>query len=91
MKSKQNAHYLIEMINRYKKGDVTKEKFYEILETFVSVTDLKYDGNQELKYVMENLIPDICWFYVEEPGEWKEKEEGFKKEILVCEEIVKNI
>lgn len=91
MESKEIADYLIEMISRYKKGDITKEKFYELLEAFVSTVDLNYEGNQSLKYVMESLIPDICLFYVEEPGEWKEKEEGFNKAILICEEIVNNI
>ena len=49
------------MISRYKKDDITKEKNHEILEAFVSTIDLNYKGCQLFKYVMENLMQDICW------------------------------
>ena len=42
-----------------------------------------------LTYVLEDLIPDACTFYIDEPGEWQEKENGFQQAILECEEILK--
>ena len=90
MKNQEIVDYIMSVIDRYKNGDVTKEIFYEIIHTFVSDIDLEYSENESLKYVLEHLIPDACLFYIQEPGEWQEKENGFRQAILECEEILKD-
>ena len=77
MENREIVNFIKIEINKYKTGDITKESFYEVIENFVSNTRLEYSGNETVKYVLEHLIPDACTFYIDEPGEWQEKENGF--------------
>lgn len=88
MENREIVNFIKIEINKYKTGDITKESFYEVIENFVSNTRLEYSGNETLKYVLEHLIPDACTFYIDEPGEWQEKENGFRQAILECEELL---
>ena len=88
MENREIVNFIKIEINKYKTGDITKELFYEVIENFVSNTRLEYSGNETLKYVLEHLIPDACTFYIDEPGEWQEKENGFRQAILECEELL---
>jgi len=91
MKNQEIVNFIMTEINKYKSDAITKEAFYDVIEGLVSTTHLEYSGNETLKYVLEHLIPDACTFYIDEPGEWQEKENGFRRAILECEELISNI
>lgn len=76
MKSQEIVDYIMSVIDRYKNGDVTKEIFYEIIDTFVSNTDLEYYENESLKYVLEHLIPGMLVYFI-----LKNQENGKKKKM----------
>ena len=88
MRNQEIVNFIMTEINKYKNGDITKETFYEVVESFISISLLEYSENETLKYVLDHLIPDACTFYIDEPGEWQEKENGFRQAILECEELL---
>lgn len=73
--------FLLAMIDEYKDGIVSREKFNEIMEHFVSTNQLQMDSDDDLKQIIRSQLPDACIIYVDEPGMEQEKELGFWKEI----------
>ena len=49
------------------------------VEEFVSTNKLEIPENSVLNSLVWSIIPDVCLFYVEEPGEASEKELNFWK------------
>ena len=89
MKSEEIINYLITLIEEYKKCIINKEIVYERLETLVSDNRLEYSENQNLKYILETFLPDVCLFNIDEPGEAREKEKCFYQAMCECEELLK--
>ena len=89
MKSKEIIDYLITLIEEYKNGIIDKEIVYYRAETLVSDNRLEYSENQNLKYILETFLPDVCLFYIDEPGEAREKEKCFYQAMCECEELLK--
>lgn len=67
------------MIDEYKDGIISKEDFCSVVEHFVSTNKLEIPENSVLHSLVWSIIPDICLFYVEDPGEASEKELNFWK------------
>lgn len=67
------------MIDEYKDGVISKEDFCSVVEHFVSTNELEIPENSVLHSLLWSIIPDVCLFYVEEPGEESEKELNFWK------------
>lgn len=78
---KEIVSYILAMIDEYKDGIISKEYFYYVVEEFVSTNKLEIPENSVLHSLVWSIIPDVCLFYVEEPGEASEKELNFWKEL----------
>lgn len=78
---KEIVSYILAMIDEYKDGIISKEYFYYVVEEFVSTNKLEIPENSVLHSLVWSIIPDVCLFYVEEPGEAAEKELNFWKEL----------
>ena len=76
---KEIVSYILAMIDEYKDGIISKEYFYYVVEEFVSTNKLEIPENSVLHSLVWSIIPDVCLFYVEEPGQASEKELNFWK------------
>ena len=90
MKSQEIIDFLIKLFKEYKEGIVDKEIVYERAEMLVTDNKLEYSENQNLKIVLEDILPDACLIYVDEPGDKKEKEIGFYRAICECEKLLED-
>ncbi len=44
MRNQEIVNFIMTEINKYKNGDITKETFYEVVESFISNSRLEYSG-----------------------------------------------
>ena len=79
IEKKEIVSYILAMIDEYKDGIISKEDFCSVVEHFVSTNKLEIPENSVLHSLIWSIIPDVCLFYVEEPGEESEKELNFWK------------
>lgn len=86
---KELTRYFGVLIELYKEGIMSKEQLAIIFEGIVSNNDLDFENNFELGEFFQNDLPDICLFYVDEPGNESEKELEFWKSMREWEYKIK--
>lgn len=89
MKSKEIREYLIGLIEEYKNGIIDKNTVYDRAEALVSDNELEYSEDENLKCVLEHILPDACLLYIDEPGDEREKEKDFYESMCECEKLLK--
>lgn len=80
---------ILALIDEYIDGNISKEEFYGITESFVSNNTISYATDDNLRLVLNDWIPDACTFYIDEPGDSEEKEQGFLKILKECENLLR--
>lgn len=81
--------FLLAMIDEYKDGIISKTRFNEIIEHFVSSSTITTDKDSTLYKILYHLLPDTCLFYVVEPGDEATKELGFWKGLKDIEYLLR--
>ena len=76
---KELVNYFSVLIEMYKDGTMSKEQLSIVFEGIVSNNHLDFGENFELREFFQKELPDICLFYVDEPGNESEKELEFWK------------
>lgn len=72
---------LLSQLSKYLNGEITKEEYANIAETFFSGY-AKIIENRKFYRVFVDSVPDACLFYVDEPGLTEEKKENLFREQL---------
>lgn len=80
---------LLSQIKEYLSGNITRDKYYEIAESYYSLY-AEYIKGTDFHEVYMPAIADLCMYYIDEPGLTEEvKEETFRREIQkVYEELL---
>ena len=73
--------FILAMIDEYKDGNISKEIFYCVVEHFASANKLDITEKSELQSIIWLQLPDVCTFYIDEPGNASDKELNFWKGI----------
>ncbi|GEM_PF-965566 len=77
--------FLLSMIDDYKDGGISREAFDALLDCFLHANHLDCGGDPDLLRIMQRELPLICQSYVRAPGDAREKEIGFWKNLKALE------